>query len=124
MFGRNRGRDRAPVTPRGAIASGVRVDAVVVANPDYAAIGRERAIRAFAGYSNQAPAELVMDYDRGDPEHSYTRVVAPFNNPTDALAALGMRDGVYLAQGEVYDIGTTDEELTAYQAAMLARISR
>jgi len=124
MFGRRRDRDRAPVTPRGTVAGGVRTEAVLVANPDVATIGRDAALRAFIGYSNQAPAGQVVDYDRGDPEHSYTRVVVPWQDPTGSIARIGMRDGVHLAQGEVYDIATTDEELTAYQAAMLARISR
>jgi hypothetical protein len=119
MFGRNRRRPtQAQAMPT------VHPYAVPIADPDRVAIDRERAIRHEAGRALQGNAGYVVDYDRGDPEHSYTRVVQGTTGATAAIARIGMRDAIYLPTSEVYDTGSTDAELTAYQAAMLARINR
>lgn len=125
MFGRGRRpATTTPTNPRGEVGARVHAEAVAVADPDYVTIERGRALRAIIGRGLQGGAGIVIDYDRGDPEHSFTRVVQPFHNPTTAANRIGMRDGVYLPQPESYDQGTTDEQLTAYEQATLARIAR
>lgn len=123
MFGR-----RTPPPPRQSSGGGgmVRVHAepVATADPDWATIERDRSLRRIIGRGLQGGAGIVVDYDRGDPAHSFERVVQPFHDPTAAANRIGMRDGVLLTQSEVSDWGSTNETLTAYEQAQLARIAR
>jgi hypothetical protein len=122
MFAR-RQRTAPPATP--AVLATVHAQLVPVADPDTSAITRERALRQRLGSMMQGHNNgTVVDYDRGDPVHSFERIVPHVNLPAQAYAQLGMRDQAIIGQPQIYDMGSTDEELTAYQAAMLARIAR
>lgn len=102
----------------------VHVECTAVADPDVASIERERAIRSMTGELMQGHNGTVIDYDRGDPAHSFTAVVTTPIPVADAYARLGVRDAVHLANPEFYDLGSSDEQLTAYQANLFARIAR
>lgn len=103
----------------------VHAVAVPVADPDTASIRRERGLRNQLGRMMQGHAGDVVDYDRGDPEHSYTRVLSRTDAPAGLYARVGIADAAILGPPtEIYDVASTDPELTAYQASMLARITR
>lgn len=120
-----RARSTAPPRSTPAVLPGLHVEAVLVADVDTGAINRERALRQMTGRQMQGVAGSVIDYDRGDPAHSFMGVVAGVPSPARAYARIGRGlDQAQLANGEVYDLATTDAELTAYQQAMLARIAR
>lgn len=117
MFGRKGSRTQA-----GGLT--VHPQTVAVADLDHDGRAFEQAIRYQTGRQMQGMSGIVVGYDRGDPAHSEERVMPLTTLPSRAYAQLGMRDTQRLPQSEIYDTGSTDAELTAYQAAMLARIAR
>lgn len=124
MFGRNRTRRPSPAAAP-PVLPGLQLQTVLVATPDIGAINRERALRLATGRMLQGGAGAVIDYDRGDPAHSFTGVVRGTPDPAAAYARIGRGlDQAQLPHPEAYDLGTTSEQLTAYQSAMLQRITR
>jgi hypothetical protein len=107
-----------------AVLPNVHPQAILIADPDTPSITRERALRHQTGRQLQGHSGLVVDYDRGDPAHSIETVMLPRHLPSGAYARLGMADAQRLPTTEIYDAATTDAELSAYQASMLARIAR
>ena len=119
-------RRRATPNAAASVPMSTHIEAALVANPDTPAINRERALRYATGRLMQGNAGMVVDYDRGDPEHSFNRVIAHTTSPAVAYGRIG-RSGpaaAYNPNPEIYDLGTTDATLTAYQVNMLARITR
>lgn len=107
----------------------MHLEAVLVANPDTSALNRERALRLALGRPLQGGSGSVIDYDRGDPAHSFTGYAPPGLAPrvNAAQAAIGRSPSQALAtlpDAEIYDLATNDGELTAYEQTMLARIAR
>lgn len=122
MFGRSR---RAQQPPAQIQAVGVQAQAVAVASPDALNIVRERSLRNQLGHSLQGQTGTIVGYDRGDPAHSITGPVRAQALPSAAMARVGYSDAQrFTDPAQIYDLGTTDPTANAYQAALLARITR
>lgn len=121
MFGTRR-RDRPSERPADLA---VVPDIGTIALPDVAAIGRQRALDHRLGAGLAGHAGTVIGYDRGDPAHSFERVVDPIRSPTAALARIGTpADATRMAPPpEVTDMASAFE-LGAYQSTMWTRGSR
>jgi hypothetical protein len=122
MFGRGQQRSSAGGAP--PVLTTVHAQPIMVADPDTFAIRRERAIRNVEGRGLQGNTGYVLDYDRGDPAHSFEQVLQGTSVPANPYANLGIAEAVILAQTEIYDQAINDAELTAYEANLLSRIAR
>lgn len=124
MFRLNRRRPAAAGPP--AVLPGVHPQTVLVADQDTDALEREAGLRHMTGRQLQGVSGYVVGYDRGDPANSYERLVPRASQPAAAMAHLAGHNALSdrLPGTEVYDTATTNEQLNAYQAAMLARIAR
>jgi hypothetical protein len=119
------GRTRAQQPPTQALPVGVHAQAVAVADPDATNITRERSLRNQLGHSLQGQTGTIVGYDRGDPANSITAVVRPLAIPSAAMAHVGFSDAQrFTDPSQIYDLGTNDPEMNAYQAALLARVTR
>jgi hypothetical protein len=122
MFGRRRAREQPPTQ---VVPTGVHAQAVAVADPDSLNIIRERSLRNQLGHALQGQAGTIVGYDRGDPANSTMTVVRPLAIPSTAMAHVGFSDAQrFTDPQQIYDLGTTDPTANAYQAALLARITR
>lgn len=114
---------RTPRMPAGGTV-GVYAAPVATAAPDTVNINRDRAIRRMIGRGLQGHSGTVIGYDRGDPANSITAVMAPMHSPTQAIAQVGAKDQILLAQPEIYDQASNDPDLSAYEQNLFRRILR
>lgn len=119
------GRRRAEQPPTQAATVAVHAQAVAVADADTVSITRERSLRNQLGHSLQGQTGTIVGYDQGDPANSITTVMRPIALPSEAMAHVGFSDTQrFTDPQQIYDLGTNDPEMNAYQAALLARVTR
>lgn len=120
-------RTRGPGVTSPAPGPTLPVYAAVVATaaPDTLARNRERSLRNQIGHALQGQSAGVVGYDRGDPANSITAPITVQPTVAAAQARVSYADAQrFTDQAQVYDLGTNDPEMNAYNAALLARIAR